>query len=96
MSLSNHSEMKSKDILDILFPESASCKLRSINNNMAFDIYFYEDVYGHLKLTEMECVLGKPKITRESFSNLYHKNTFKILCLLLIQKHTYITIKRTI
>ena len=59
MSLSNHSEMKSKDILEILFPESASCKLRSINNNMAFDIYFYEDVYGHLKLTEMECVFGQ-------------------------------------
>lgn len=65
MSLSNHSEMKSKDILEILFPETASCKLRSINNNMAFDIYFYENVYGHLKLTEMECVFEQDKDYKE-------------------------------
>lgn len=57
MFLSNHTEMKSKDILEILFPEDSSYKLRSINNSMAFDIYFHEDVYGHLKLAEMEQTL---------------------------------------
>lgn len=54
MSLNVHTEMKSKEILDILFPEEPSYKLRSINNSMAFDIYFHENVYGHLKLADME------------------------------------------
>lgn len=45
---------KSKDVLEILFSDTTQCSLRSINNTMAFDIYFYELIYDHIPMKDLE------------------------------------------
>lgn len=78
MVLNNYSDMKSKDILEILFPsETSPNRLRSINNAMAFDIYFHENVYGHLKLAEMEQVFDVGKDCRQIIQGFISRNAIQ-------------------
>lgn len=75
--LSVQTEMKSKEILDILFPEDSPYKLRSINNSMAFDIYFYENVYGHLKLADMEQAFEQGEDYKKLIKQFISQNTIQ-------------------
>lgn len=78
MNLNTNSEMKSKDILEILFPaNNVEHKLRSINNAMAFDIYFYENVYGHLKLSEMGRIFDDDNDYRQTIQEFISQNSFQ-------------------
>lgn len=50
-------DVKSIEILKKLFPEKTEYTLRSINNEKAFNIYFYESVYDGLTIKDMKAKL---------------------------------------
>lgn len=62
-TLIDNIECESKDILNMLFGETAQLSYRTINNKSAFHIYFYESVYGCLEIGEMKQILTMPDIT---------------------------------
>lgn len=55
-------EAQSKDVLQILFDEQSKASYRSINNEQAFDIYFYESVYDGLEIKSMRKLLNLPSM----------------------------------
>lgn len=82
--LNEHLKVKSIKILEILFSKTSKYSLRSINNVMAFDIYFHESVYGALTIKEMEEIFdttfekAKDLIDRFAFENK-HKDLISFL-----------------
>ncbi len=56
----NELNVGSKDILEVLFSETNKYSIRSINNELAFDIYFHESVYGGLTIQEMNNLFQIP------------------------------------
>lgn len=52
--LVNNIDVKSMDVLNLLFGDTTRHSLRSINNEIAFDIYFHESIYNGLPLRQME------------------------------------------
>jgi hypothetical protein len=49
-------KVKTRNILEILFSETSEKTIRSINNELAFDIYFHESVCSGLTIKEMETI----------------------------------------
>lgn len=70
----------SKDILEVLFSQTAKYSLRTINNETAIDIYFHEYVYGGLTLKEMNRVFQIPFDENKSIIDSYvEEDKFKDL-----------------
>ena len=75
--LKDNINVKSKDMLNLLFGDTTRRSLRSINNEMAFDIYFHESIYNGLSLRQMESIFfidfedAKQLIDKSVLDNLF-------------------------
>lgn len=81
-------QTKSQEILEFLFSDKSKYSLRSINNEMAFNIYFHESVYDGLRIREMEGIFDITLDEAKVFiDNSFSKNKLRYLTLFFDSKN---------